>query len=77
MMTVSELLPALSHLTHADKLRVMQHLASELVQETEPVKEDEASLSPGTVYPVWSPHTAFEAADALLSALAADEEAGD
>jgi len=68
-MTVSELLPALSHLTRADKLRVMQHLAAELVN------ENEAPFIPGAEYPIWSPHTAYDAADALLSALAADKEA--
>lgn len=67
-MTVSELLPALSHLNRVDKLRVMQHLATELVDE-------ESHFTPGTEYPVWSPHTAYEAADVLLSALAADKTA--
>lgn len=67
-MTVSELLPALSHLNRADKLRVMQHLATELVAE-------EALLTPGAEYPVWSPHAAYAAADALLSALADDKTA--
>jgi len=66
-MTVSELLPALSHLTHADKLRVMQHLATELADEHK-------TPFPSTEYPVWSPHTAYEAADLLLSALAADDK---
>ena len=65
-MTVSELLPALSHLNRVEKLRVMQHLATELVN------EDETQFIAGTEYPVWSPHTAYEAADALLSALASD-----
>ena len=68
-MTVSELLPALSHLDRTDKLRVMQHLANELVG------EDAAHLTTGAEYPVWSPHTAYEAADALLAALAADKAA--
>ena len=66
-MTVSELLPALSHLNRTDKLRVMQHLATELVH------EDEEHFAAGGDYPIWSPHTAFDAADALLAALAADE----
>lgn len=66
-MTVSELLPAISHLNRADKLRVMQHLVTELVN------EDEGHFSSGTDYPVWSPHTAFDAADALLAALAEDQ----
>ncbi len=62
-MTVSELLPALSDLDRTDKLRVMQHLATELV-------EDEVQLMTGAQYPVWSPHMAYEAADVLLAALA-------
>ncbi len=66
-MTVSELLPTLSHLNRVDKLRVMQHLVMELVN------EDEGHFSAGTEYPVWSPHTAFDAADVLLAALAADQ----
>ena len=65
-MTVSELLPALSHLNRADKLRVMQHLVTELAH------EEEAHLTGGADYPVWSPYGATDAADALLSALAAD-----
>ncbi len=65
-MTVSELLPALSHLNRADKLRVMQHLVTELAN------DDAAYFTSGTDYPVWSPHTAFDAAEALLTAIAAD-----
>lgn len=68
MMTVSELLPALNHLNRADKLRVMQHLVTELAG------EEQAHFTGGTDYPVWSPHTAFDAADALLVALAADDD---
>lgn len=66
-MTVSELLPALSHLNRADKLRIMQHLVTELAN------DDGTYLTSGTDYPIWSPHTAFDAADALLAALAADD----
>ena len=65
-MTISDLLPTLSHLSRADKLRVMQHLVTELAG------EEQAHFTGGTDYPVWSPHTAFEAADALLAALTAD-----
>ncbi len=68
-MTVSELIPALSQLDRADKMRVMQHPSTELLD------EDNAFFIAGAEYPIWSPHTAYEAADALLSALAADTTA--
>ncbi|MBA3944909.1 MAG: hypothetical protein H0X37_10155 [Herpetosiphonaceae bacterium] len=66
-MTATELLPTLRDLTRADKLRVMQFLVGELA------KEEEIDLTATSNYPVWSPHTAFEAADTLLVALAADK----
>ncbi len=67
-MTYSELLPPLSELNHADKLRVVQFLVTELA------RESEALLSAEQPYPVWSPHTAFSAADALLAALAEERQ---
>lgn len=66
-MTVSEILPTLRDLNRADKLRVMQFLVTELA------KDEGVLLTSETVYPVWSPHTAFEAADTLLAALAEDK----
>ncbi len=66
-MTVTELLPILHKLNRADKLRVMQFLITELA------KEEETLLTAETTYPMWSPHTAFEAADILLAALAVDK----
>ena len=66
-MTVSELLPALSHLNRADKLRVVQHLVTELAH------EEVGHFADGADYPVWSPYAAFDAADALLAALDADD----
>lgn len=72
-MTVSELLPAFSELTHRDKLRVLQHLATELAGEPEAhMRPPETDLISQTAYPIWSPFAAHDAADALLSALAAD-----
>jgi len=60
------LLPTLRDLDRADKLRVMQFLVAELA------KDEDALLIPEASYPVWSPHSAFDAADTLLAALAAD-----
>jgi hypothetical protein len=57
-------------LNRAEKLRVMQHLATELK------REDEAQLPAETEYPIWSPYLDFEAANVLLAALAADKAAG-
>lgn len=64
-MTMIELLPTLSELNRAEKLRVMHYLVTEL-------EKDESILSPGD-YPIWSPYDSYEAADALLKALATDQ----
>ncbi len=65
-MTINELLPTLRDLDRADKLRVMQFLVAELA------KDEDALLVPEASYPVWSPYTAFDAANTLLAELAAD-----
>ncbi len=62
-MSVTELLPALRELTRADKLRVMEFLAQELVT------QEEAVLAAGESYPIWSPYGAHEAAATLLATL--------
>jgi hypothetical protein len=67
-MTVTELLPTLRNLSRVDKLRVIQFLVAELE------KEERTLLSPEGTYSVRAPHTAFQAADALLAALAADND---
>ena len=66
-MTMAELIPNLTDLNRADKLRVMQFLVSELAKE-------EPLLEVGVTYPVWSPYDSFEAAEILLKALQADQE---
>jgi len=63
-MTITKLFPTLRNLDRADKLRVMQFLVAELA------KDEEVLLAPQASYPVWSPHTAFDAADTLLATLA-------
>ena len=65
-MSLAELLPALSELPRRDKYRVVQFLTAELAQE-------EAKLSPGADYPVWSPYEAHDAAATLLQYLKADQ----
>ena len=64
-MTMMELLPTLSELNRAEKLRVMHYLVAEL-------EKDENILPPGE-YPVWSPYNSYEAADALMKAFIADQ----
>jgi hypothetical protein len=58
-----ELLNTLRALNRAEKLHILQVLISELAW------EEATLLRPGLAYPVWSPHDAHEAADALLNVL--------
>lgn len=67
-MGIDQLLPALRDLSRTDKLRTMQFLIAELA------KEEGALLNPAESYPVWSPHNSFEAANALLSTLKAEDK---
>ncbi len=62
-MTLTDVLSALEELSHSDKLRAVQFLVFEIA------KEEDAVLSPGAAYPIWSPYNSFEAAQTLLSAL--------
>ena len=65
-----ELLPALHALSRADKLRVIQQLASDLASE-----ESAPPLDSATPYPFWTPQHAFEAAAVLLKVLEAEGKA--
>jgi hypothetical protein len=62
-MSVTELFPTLRDLPRADKLRVMQFLATELVAKEEP------SLQPGATYSLWSPLNSHEAVHKLSQLL--------
>lgn len=66
-MTVTDLFPKLRNLTRADKLKVMQFLVAELAQEEEP------SLQPGAIYPIWSPFNFHEAAHKLAELLDSEQ----
>ena len=66
-MTLAELLPELRGLPRADKLRVIQLLASDVARE-----EGADVIAAEGSYPIWSPYDAFEGAATLLRVL--DEE---
>jgi hypothetical protein len=66
-MTVTELYPTLKSLPRADKLKVMQFLVAELAEEEEP------TLQPGTIYPIWSPFDSHEAAHKLAQLLESEQ----
>ena len=66
-MTLAELLPTLHGLPRADKLRVIQLLASDVARE-----EGVEVTSADKAYPIWSPYDAFDGAATLLRVL--DEE---
>ena len=63
-MLVGEIISEVRALRRTDKLRVLQSLVSDLLDE-----EEASRALPGRSYPVWGPHGAFEAADAMLKAL--------
>ena len=63
MMITVELLNTLRQLDKAEKLRVIQVLASELTVEEDHLIESEKD------YPIWSPHHADKAADVMLKLL--------
>ncbi|HWE92618.1 MAG TPA: hypothetical protein VG269_01475 [Tepidisphaeraceae bacterium] len=64
MSALTELIPEAKSLSRVDKLRLIQLLAEELAgDESGDVKADQS-------YAVWSPESAFDAADTMLQALA-------
>jgi len=67
-MSFDELLPTLKELNRVDKLRAMQFLVIELA------REEGVLLNAGAAYPIWSPFNAFDAANALLDALKAENK---
>ena len=61
-MSLTDVLPEVQALSRLDKIRLIQFLAQELVQE-------ESLIESGRSYPVWSPDRAFAGAVGLLQAL--------
>jgi hypothetical protein len=66
-MISNELLQTLRNLNRADKLRVLQLLVSDLAA------EEQAYLTPGMSYDVWSPYDAPGAAETLMQMLEQDK----
>lgn len=68
-MSITELLPAVHSLPDPDKLQLIRILAEDLTGNTQsPLDHLTGSIS------VWTPHRAFDAADALLAALQTDDQ---
>jgi hypothetical protein len=64
-MTLTEILPTLQNLSHQEKIKAIQFLATELA------KDAQASvlLENGKTYEVWSPYDAFSAEKTLTEML--------
>ena len=63
-MSITELIPVLQTLSRSDKLRLVQLLVRELVEE-----EGLTPLTGGNDYALWTPYNAYEASATLLKAL--------
>ena len=64
MSALAELIPEARSLSRVDKLRLIQLLAEDLVG------NDGIDIKANQTYAVWSPDSAFTAADVMLQALA-------
>ena len=72
MMSLTDLLPAIHALPHADKLRLMQVLLAEIASE-----EAVAMPTTDTPHAIWTPYDAYDAAATLLQVLDDDTTGGD
>jgi hypothetical protein len=64
MSVLAELIPEAKSLSRVDKLRLIQLLAEELAG------DEGSNIRANQSYAVWSPDSAFHAADVMLQALA-------
>ena len=64
-MTLTEILPSLQKLSHFEKVKAIQFLATELTkdEQTSDILED------GKTYEIWSPYNAFSAEKVLTDML--------
>ena len=67
MSVLEELIPEAKSLSRVDKLRLIQLLAEELAS------DEGSEIQADKSYAVWSPDSAFHAADVMLQALANEE----
>jgi hypothetical protein len=65
------ILPTLLAMPRADKLRVIEVLASDLARQRE-----EATFDPNATYEFWSPHDSYEAAAQLMDMLEKHKQSG-
>ncbi|MFM8299744.1 MAG: hypothetical protein ACKN9A_15515 [Microcystis aeruginosa] len=68
-MSLAELQSQIQELSKIDKLRLMQFLATELVNE-----ENRDFFVEGQEYPIWSPYGCSEAANTLMNLLATKQK---
>jgi hypothetical protein len=66
MSALAELIPEAKSLSRVDKLRLIQVLAEDLAT------HENGAIPADQKYEVWSPDTAFSAADVMLKALATE-----
>jgi hypothetical protein len=64
-MMLIEILPSLQQLSHQEKIRAIQFLATELAKEEQGIN----LLEDGKTYEVWSPYDAFSAEKVLTEML--------
>jgi hypothetical protein len=64
-MMLTEMLPSLQQLSHQEKIRAIQFLATELAKEEQNIN----LLENGKTYEVWSPYDAFSAEKVLTDML--------
>jgi putative addiction module component (TIGR02574 family) len=69
-MSLVEVLPQVHSLSRVEKFQLIQLLAQDLAD-----GENASGFQAGQSYPVWSPIDAYEAADVMLKALQAHQEA--
>ncbi len=64
-MTLTEILPSLQKLSHFEKVKAIQFLATVLTKD----EQTSAILEDGKTYEVWSPYNAFSAEKVLTDML--------
>ncbi len=64
-MKLTEILPSLQKLSHQEKIKAIQFLATELAKD----EQNSAVLENGKTYEIWSPYDAFSAEKVLTDML--------
>jgi hypothetical protein len=64
-MTLTEILPSLQKLSHFEKVKAIQFLATELTKD----EQNSDLLEDGKTYEIWSPYNAFSAEKVLTDML--------